>query len=92
MTIDDQVVAYSYDVTTNDSGDDFVTIASTDSIIVNIILEGSIEGEQLSFSSFEGMVSPQDLGFDGQINIESDSDIFEANLEILFQTQKNYLF
>ena len=80
MTIDDQVVAYSYDVTTNDSGDDFVTIASTDSIIVNIILEGSIEGEQLSFSSFEGMVSPQDLGFDGQINIESDSDILEANL------------
>ena len=80
MAIDDQVVAYSYDVTTNDSGDDFVTIASTDSIIVNIILEGSIEGEQLSFSSFEGMVSPQDLGFDGQINIESDSDILEANL------------
>ena len=80
MTIDEQVVAYSYDVTTNDSGDDFVTIASTDSIIVNIILEGSIEGEQLSFSSFEGMVSPQDLGFDGQINIESDSDILEANL------------
>ena len=80
MTIDDQVVAYSYDVTTNDSGDDFVTITSTDSIIVNIILEGSIEGEQLSFSSFEGMVSPQDLGFDGQINIESDSDILEAKL------------
>ena len=80
MTIDDQVVAYSYDVTTNDSGNDFVTITSTDSIIVNIILEGSIEGEQLSFSSFEGMVSPQDLGFDGQINIESDSDILEANL------------
>ena len=80
MTIDEQVVAYSYDVTTNDSGDDFVTIASTDSIIVNIILEGSVEGEQLSFSSFEGMVSPQDLGFDGQINIESDSDILEANL------------
>ena len=80
MTIDEQVVAYSYDVTTSDSGDDFVTITSTDSIIVNIILEGSIEGEQLSFSSFEGMVSPQDLGFDGQINIESDSDILEANL------------
>ena len=80
MTIDEQVVAYSYDVTTNDSGDDFVTIVSTDSIIVNIILEGSIEGEQLSFSSFEGMVSPQDLGFEGQINIESDSDILEANL------------
>ena len=80
MTIDEQVVSYSFDVTTNDSGDDFVTIASTDSIIVNIALEGLIEGEQLSFSNFEGMVSPQDLGFDGQINIESDSDILEASL------------
>ena len=27
------------------------------------------------------MVSPQDLGFEGQINIESDSDILEANLK-----------
>ena len=25
-------------------------------------------------------MTPQDLGFDGQMNIESDSDILEANL------------
>ena len=25
-------------------------------------------------------MAPQDLGFDGQMNIESDSDILEANL------------
>ena len=39
-----------------------------------------VEGQQLSFSDFEGKVTPQDLGFDGQMNIESDSDILEANL------------
>ena len=80
MAINNQSVIYSYDVTTNDSGDDFVEIKSIDSIIVNIVLEGSVEGQQLLFSNFEGMVTPQDLGFEGEINIESDSDILEANL------------
>ena len=80
MSIDEQSVNYSYDVTTEDSGEDLIVITSTDSIIVNIILEGSVEGQQLSFSDFEGKVTPQDLGFDGQMNIESDSDILEANL------------
>jgi len=80
MSIDEQSVDYSYDVTTQDSGEDLIVITSTDSIIVNIILEGPVEGQQLSFSDFEGKVTPQDLGFDGQINIESDSDILEANL------------
>ena len=78
--MDEQSVDYSYDVTTQDSGEDFIVITSTDSIIVNIILEGPVEGQQLSFSDFEGKVTPQDLGFDGQMNIESDSDILEANL------------
>ena len=80
MSIDEQSVNYSYDVMTEDSGEDLIVITSTDSIIVNIILEGSVEGQQLSFSDFEGKVTPQDLGFDGQMNIESDSDILEANL------------
>ena len=80
MSIDEQSVNYSYDVTTEDSGEDLIVITSTDSIIVNIILEGSVEGQQLSFSDFEGKVTPQNLGFDGQMNIESDSDILEANL------------
>ena len=80
MSIDEQSVDYSYDVTTQDSGEDLIVISSTDSIIVNIILEGPVEGQQLSFSDFEGKVTPQDLGFDGQMNIESESDILEANL------------
>ncbi len=80
MSIDEQSVDYRYDVTTQDSGEDLIVISSTDSIIVNIILEGPVEGQQLSFSDFEGKVTPQDLGFDGQMNIESESNILEANL------------
>ena len=80
MEINDQSVIYSYDVTTIDSDNDFIQIQSSDSIIVNIILEGLVEGQKLLFSDFEGMVKPQDLGFNGEINIESDSDILEASL------------
>ena len=80
MNIDAQSVVYEYDVITTDTADDLITITSADSIVVNITLNGPSVGEQLSFSSFEGMVTPQDLGFDGVMNIESDSDILEANL------------
>ena len=80
MNIDAQSVVYEYDVITTDTADDLITITSADSIVVNITLNGPSVGEQLSFSSFEGMVTPQDLGFDGVMDIESDSDILEANL------------
>ena len=80
MNIDAQSVVYEYDVITTNTGDDLITITSADSIVVNITLNGPSVGEQLSFSSFEGMVTPQDLGFDGVMDIESDSDILEANL------------
>jgi len=80
MDIDNQSVIYEYDVVTIDTGEDLITITSSDSIVVTIILDGPNEGEQLSFSNFEGMVTPQDLGFDGVMEIDSDSDILEANL------------
>ena len=80
MDISDQSIIYSYEVTTDDSGDDFIQIQSSDSIIVNMVLEGLEEGQKLLFSDFEGMVAPQDIGFNGQINVESDSDILEASL------------
>ena len=80
MDISDQSVIYSYDVVTDDSGNDNIQIQSSDSIVVNIILKGLVEGEKLLFSDFEGMVTPQNLGFEGKIDIESDSDIIEASL------------
>ena len=79
-SVDDQSVNYEYDVLTVDTGDELVTIAAEDSIIVSIRVQGPDTGEDLTFSYFEGMVAPQDLGFDGSMEIESDSEILEADL------------
>jgi len=80
MAIDDQSVYYNYTVLTMDTGDNLVTITSNDSIVVSIKLIGASEDEDISFSYFGGMVTPQDLSFDGEIAIQSDSDILEATL------------
>ena len=82
MGIENQSVIYNYDVLTTDTGEDLITITSIDSIVVTIALDGSTDGEQLFFSNFEGMVTPQDLGFDGVMDIDSDSDILEAELNM----------
>ena len=80
MAIDDQSVYYNYTVLTMDTGDNLVTITANDSIVVSIKLIGAFEDEDISFSYFGGMVTPQDLSFDGEIAIQSDSDILEATL------------
>ena len=54
MSIDEQSVDYSYDVTTEDSGEDLIIISSTDSIIVNIILEGPAEGNNYHSLTLRG--------------------------------------
>ena len=80
MDIDDQAVVYTYEILTVDTENELISIQDTDSIIVNIQLEGSSDGEDISFSSFEGLVTPQNIGFNGEMAIDSDSDILEANL------------
>ena len=80
MAIDEQSVNYNYSVLTIDTGDNLVTITSNDSIVVSIKLIGASEDEDISFSYFAGIVTPQNLGFDGEIAIQSDSDILEATL------------
>ena len=80
MDIDDQAVVYTYEILTVDTENELINIEDTDSIIVNIQLEGSSDGEDISFSNFEGLVTPQHIGFNGEMAIDSDSDILEANL------------
>ena len=80
MDIDDQAVVYIYEILTVDTENELISIENTDSIIVNIRLEGSSNGEDISFSNFEGLVTPQNIGFNGEMSIDSDSDILEANL------------
>ena len=80
MQLDDQSVYYEYTVITEDSGDDLVTINSTDDIVISLSLEGETPGDEITFSNFTGRVTPQNLGFEGTIEVESDSDILEAFL------------
>jgi hypothetical protein len=94
MELDDQSVDYNYTVLTMDSGDNMVTINSTDDIEISITLEGETHDDEITFSFFTGRVAPQNLGFDGKIDIESESNILEANLgagllEILVENNVN---
>jgi hypothetical protein len=94
MNLEDQSVYYDYTVETEDTGDDLVTISSTDDIVISISLEGENSGEEITFSQFTGRVAPQDLGFDGTIDLDSDSEIHEAVLgngllEIVIQNDVN---
>jgi len=94
MEINDQSVDYNYTVLTMDSGENMVTINSTDDIEISISLEGETPADDITFSFFTGRVAPQNLGFDGKIDVESESNILEANLgagllEILVENNVN---
>ena len=80
MTLGDQSVSYQYAVNTIDTGDDLVTITSEDSIQISIGLDGGSVNNDITFSYFQGLITPQNLGFDGSISMESESDILEADL------------
>ena len=97
MALDDQSVNYEYTVNTEDSGDALKIINSTNDIVISISLEGETPGDEITFSDFTGWVAPQDLGFDGTINLDSDSEINEALLgngllEILIQNNVNQTY
>ena len=94
MQLDDQSVYYEYTVLTEDSGDDLVSINSTDNIVISLSIEGETPSDRITFSHFTGRVSPQNLGFEGTIEVESDSDILEAflgggTLEIIVENNVN---
>jgi len=80
MDLNNQSVHYNYNVITLDSGDEMVTITSTDDIEISIYIEGENTGEEVIFSHFTGRVAPQNLGFEGTIDVESESSILEATL------------
>ncbi len=80
MTVADQSVSYSYQIVTEDTDPDMVTLNETDSVVVDITMFGDQLGEQIIFSSFQGIVEPQNMSVDGSMNMESDSEILEADL------------
>jgi len=80
MTVAQQEISYSYQVKTIDTGNNFVTLSETDSIKVTITLYGSNVGEQLFFNSITGIIESQNIVETGEINVESDSKLLQADI------------
>jgi len=82
MTIGQQEISYNYQVITRDTGDEFVTVAETDSIKVTISLYGETPGSQLFFNGITGIIEAQNNVETGDINVSSDSKILEADISV----------
>jgi len=80
MTVAEQSIDYNYQITTEDSDPDMVTLDEADSVVVDINMFGGQAGEQITFKSFQGIVEPQDMSVDGSMSMDSDSEILEALL------------
>jgi len=78
MLINDQSVNYSYQIVTEDSDPNMVTLRETDSVAVDINMFGALAGEQITFQTFQGIVESQEMSVDGSMNMDSDSEILEA--------------
>jgi len=80
MAVDQQEVAYSYTIETEDTGVNFATLDQTDEVTVTITLYGDNVGEQLFFDSITGIIEPQDIQEAGEISISSESKLLNADI------------
>ena len=94
MELDQQEVQYSYQILTEDTGDNLVTLTENDQVSVSIALYGDQIGENLFFNRMTGIIEAQNIPDDGEINISSEStllfaDISEGSLTINVDNQVN---
>ncbi|MEA3286879.1 MAG: hypothetical protein U9Q77_05845 [Candidatus Marinimicrobia bacterium] len=80
MDVDQQEVLYSYQINTEDTGDDLVTLEQTDQVTVSIALYGETSGDDLFFKSITGIIEAQEIEEAGDISIESDSKLLNADI------------
>lgn len=80
MDTSNQVVDYSYQVRTVDTGNNLKTLTDTDQVDVTIKLHGNTESDQVVFSSIVGAIKPQTVDNSGDINVASDSKILSAEI------------
>ena len=83
---EDQSIFYSYDITTNDSGDEFIGVNSEDSIEVKIKIEGENQESGLTFSEFTGYLNQNAMVDSNSIIIETATKVNEA---VLFSGELN---
>lgn len=80
MSTDTQEVLYSYEISTDDTGDDLVTLAQTDQVSVTISLYGDSEGLDLYFGRITGIIESQNVEDGGEIAIRSKSNLLYADI------------
>lgn len=77
MDIADQKVEYSYQILTQDTDPEKATLSETDNILVDLSIAGKT-GDQITFSTIEGIIEQQTINENGEITIESGSRITSA--------------
>ncbi len=80
MEPDNQSINYNYNVLTVDSGDELIPVTSNDSITVQITLEGSQSGSDITFSEFQGFLSQDAMVDSNTINLETATKVDQATL------------
>lgn len=80
MDINNQVVEYSYQVRTVDTGTNYVTLAQTDQVDVTIALHGATASDQIIFNEITGQIESQSINENGDIDVSSDSKILSADI------------
>ncbi|MCF7807172.1 MAG: hypothetical protein K9M49_06805 [Candidatus Marinimicrobia bacterium] len=80
MDINNQVVEYTYQVKTIDTGSNYVTLSQTDQVDVTIAMHGNAPADQIVFSQITGQIEPQSITDNGDIDVSSDSKILTADI------------
>lgn len=82
MELDQQEVQYSYQILTEDTGDNLVNLTEDDQVSVSISLYGDQSGENLFFNRMTGIIEAQEILDDGEINISSESTLLFADISV----------
>ena len=80
MDPDSQSINYNYNVLTIDTGNELVPVSSSDSINVQIRLEGDQAGSDITFSEFQGYLNQDAMVDSNKINLETATRVDEAVL------------
>jgi hypothetical protein len=78
MELSDQTVYYSYEIRTRDTDPEKVQLTNTDDFEVDINIYGRNPEKKITFRRLKGIIEPQDITEEGEIDVTSDSEIHEA--------------
>lgn len=78
MDLSDQTVYYSYEIRTVDTSPEKILLHKEDDFLVDVEMYGVNSSEKITFKHITGIIEPQDIAENGEIDIISDSEIFKA--------------